>query len=45
MNQLRQGKHDIIAYNIIKVAATDIRYFARSKLSKSLVQKKNFSLI
>ena len=28
-----------------KVAVTDMRYFARSKLSKSLVHKKNFSLI
>ena len=29
----------------IKVAATDVRYFARSKFSRSLVYKKNFSLI
>ena len=28
-----------------KVAATDMRYFARSRLSRSLVHKKNFSLI
>ena len=28
-----------------KVAATDMRYFARTKLSRSLVHKKNFSLI
>ena len=28
-----------------KVAATDMRYFAKSKLSRSLVHKKNFSLI
>ena len=29
----------------IKVAETDMRYFARSKISKSLVNKKHFSLI
>ena len=29
----------------IKVTATDIRYFLRSKFSRSLVHKKNFSLI
>ena len=29
----------------LKVAVTDTRYFARSKLCRSLVHKKNFSLI
>ena len=29
----------------IKGAVTDMRYFARSKFSRSLVNKKNFSLI
>ena len=29
----------------LKVAATDMRYFARSNFSRSLVHKKNFSLI
>ena len=29
----------------LKVAATDMRYVARSKLSRSLVHKKNFSFI
>ena len=29
---------------IIKGTVTDMRYFARSKLSRSLVHKKNFSL-
>ena len=29
----------------IKAAATDMRYFAKSKLSRSLLQKKNFNLI
>ena len=29
----------------IKVAATDMRYFATSKLSRNLVHKKKFSLI
>ena len=29
----------------VKGTATDMRYFARSKLSKSLVHKKNFSLM
>ena len=28
-----------------KVAATDMRYFARSKLPRSLVHQKNFTLI
>ena len=28
-----------------KVATADMRYFARSKFSKSLIQKKNFSLV
>ena len=31
--------------SIFKAAATDMRYFARSKFSRSLVHKKNFSLI
>ena len=30
---------------LFKVAARDVRYFARSKLSRSLVQKKNFRVI
>ena len=30
---------------LFKVAATDMRYFARSKLSRSFVQKKNFRVI
>ena len=30
---------------IIKGTATDVRYFARSKFSRSLVHKKNFTLI
>ena len=29
----------------IKAAATDTRYFTRSKLSRSLVHKKNFNLM
>ena len=33
------------AYPTIKGAKTDMRYFARSKFSKSLVHKKNFRLI
>ena len=32
-------------YEKVKVAATNMRYFARSKLSGSLVHKKNFSLM
>ena len=34
-------------YNLsgLKVAVTDMRYFAMSKFSKSLVHKKNFSVI
>ena len=38
-------KRDIYSMNILKGAATDIGYFARSKLSRSLVYKKYFSLI
>ena len=30
---------------VIKGAVADMRYFARSKFSRSLVHKKNFSLI
>ena len=30
---------------LIKGAATDMKYFARSKFSRSLVHKKNFSVI
>ena len=29
----------------VKVAVTDMRYFVRSKLSRRLVHKKNFSLV
>ena len=32
-------------FSIIKVAATDMRYFAKSKFFGSLVHKKNFGLI
>ena len=32
-------------YSLFKVATTDMRYFARSKFSGILVQKKHFSLI
>ena len=32
-------------HKFLKVAATDMRYFARSKFSTSLVHKKSFSLI
>ena len=35
----------IFVYTSVKGAATDMRYFARSKFSRSLVHKKNFSLI
>ena len=35
--------HNVII--LIKVAETDMRYFTRSKFSRSLVRKKNFSLI
>ena len=37
-------KKSLIAKNI-KVAATDMRYFARCKFFGSLVHKKNFGLI
>ena len=36
--------HKPLAQNV-KGAATDIRYFARSKLSRSIVHKKNFNFI
>ena len=29
----------------LKDAATDVRYFARSKLSRSLIHRKNFSVL
>ena len=29
----------------LKGAATDVRYFARSKLSRSLIHRKNFSVL
>ena len=37
--------HFQFRYVFIKVAVTDIKYFARSNSSTSLVQRKNFSLI
>ena len=42
-----QFSADLIIFTeeILKVAPTDMRYFARSKLSRNLVHKKNFSLI
>ena len=45
------NSYDIIAlleqyfFIMFKVAATDMRYFARSKLFGSLVHKENFGLI
>ena len=36
---------NICEQKMLKGAATDMRYFARSKSSRSLVHKKNFSLI
>ena len=38
-------KNDSGIYYAFKGAATDMRYFARSKFSRSLVYKKSFSLI
>ena len=35
----------LIVTRLFEAAATDMRYFARSKFSRSLVHKKNFSLI
>ena len=35
----------ICLHSQLKVAATDMRYLARSKLSRCLVHKKNFSLM
>ena len=35
----------LLLYIGVKAAAKDMRYFARSKFSKSLVHKKNFGLI
>ena len=32
-------------FSYIKVAVTDMRYFGRSKFSRCLFDKKNFSLI
>ena len=41
----RQNKEVNLLLCLLKGAATDMRYFARSNFSKSLVYKKNFSLI
>ena len=35
----------LLSISSLKGAATDMGYFARSKFSRSLVHKKNFSLI
>ena len=37
--------HAGLLHKLIKVAATDMRYFTRSKRSGSLVHKRNFNLI
>ena len=39
------SKQKLEIFIFIKVAATDMRCFTRIKLSRSLVHKKNFSLI
>ena len=36
---------NFMEFFVLKDAATDMRYVARSKFSRSLVHKKNFSLI
>ena len=36
---------DPFRISLLKGAATDMRYFVRSKFSRSLVHKKNFSLL
>ena len=53
MNRKKNEQFTILGYqklcdtkaSSLKHAATDIRYFARSKFFRSYVHKKNFSLI
>ena len=45
LNTKKAKQEDDIPIKSIKGAATDIRYFARGKFSRSLIHKKNFSLI
>ena len=40
-----QNRKLVISVQYIKGRVTDMRYFVRSKFSRSLVHKKNFSLI
>ena len=42
--QMKYFTHSVIV-NAIKVAATDMRYFTRSKFYRSLVHKENVGLI
>ena len=45
LNTKKAKQEDDIPIKSIKGAATDMRYFARGKFSRSLIHKKNFSLI
>ena len=45
LNAKKAKQEDDIPIKSIKGAATDMRYFARGKFSRSLIHKKNFSLI
>ena len=46
LNLLELGRFDsVTTFILFKGAATDMRYLARSKFSRSLVHKENFTLI
>ena len=45
VNETFIGESSHLIEDVIKGAVTDTKYFARSKFSRSLVHKKNFSLI
>ena len=45
LNAKKAKQEDDIPIKLVKGTATDMRYFARGKFSRSLVHKKNFSLI
>ena len=45
VNETFIGESTHLIDDVIKGAVTDTKYFARSKFSRSLVHKKNFSLL
>ena len=45
MSQFFPKSNVLLSSEQLKIAATDVRYFARSKFSKSLVHKEHFNSI